>query len=224
MGLPRDRVRPAPAFKICGLTRTVDAQVAAAAGASYVGAILVPGSPRRVEVEVAAELASAVSIPLVVVTADLGPLEAAAAATAAGARGIQLHGAESPATVRALREAGDWELWKAVRVRTPDDALAAVDLFGLLVDLLLLDSWHPWKLGGTGAPFAWTSLASLREGLPERLRLGVAGGITPENVEEAVALLRPDLVDVGSGVEESPGVKDHRRIGELARRLANRED
>lgn len=213
------RVRDAPSFKICGVTRPADARAAEAAGASYVGANFVPSSPRLVDARVAATLAGAVSIPVVVVVADLGPREAAAMARAAGARGIQLHGVESPETVEALRGEGAWELWKAVRVRSPFDVLGAFDRFGSLVDLLLLDAWHPAKLGGTGMAFDWKAVEAVRRDAPGGLRLGIAGGITPENVEEAVGLLEPDLVDVGSGVESAPGEKDHDRIRELARRL-----
>jgi phosphoribosylanthranilate isomerase len=213
-------VRAAPAFKICGVTLPADAKAAEAAGASYIGANFVPGSPRRVDARAAAELAAAVSIPLVVVTADLGPREAAATARAAGARGIQLHGAEPVETVEALRGEGAWELWKAVRVRSPADVLGAFDRFGGLVDLLLLDGWHPAQLGGTGTPFDWQAVESVRRDAPEGLRLGIAGGLTPENVEEAIGVLEPDLVDVSSGVESSPGRKDHERIRELAQRIA----
>jgi phosphoribosylanthranilate isomerase len=210
----------APAFKICGVTGASDAKAAEAAGASYLGANFVPGSPRRVETRVAAELASSVSIPLVLVIADMRPSDAAAMARAAGARGIQLHGAEPVETVEALRGEGDWELWKAVRVRSPADVLGAFGRFGEIVDLLLLDGWDPIRLGGTGAPFDWRAVGAIRRNAPKGLRLGIAGGLTPENVQEAVGLLEPDLVDVSSGVESAPGVKDHDRMGELARRLA----
>ena len=208
------------AFKICGVTRTSDAIAAEAAGASYIGANLVSGSPRRVEPAVATALASAVSIPLVLITADMHPDDAARIARATGARAIQLHGAESPETTEALRGEGDWELWKAVRVRSPADVLAAFERFGGIVDLLLLDGWDPAKLGGTGLRFDWEAVGAVRRNAPEGLRLGIAGGLTPDNVEEAVGLLAPDLVDVSSGVESAPGLKDHERIRELARRLA----
>jgi phosphoribosylanthranilate isomerase len=210
------------AFKICGVTRLSDASAAEAAGASYVGANVVPSSPRRVEAGVAAELAAAVSIPLVLITADMLPEDAARMARATGARAIQLHGAEPVETIAALRAAGTWELWKAVRVRSPADVLDAFERFGGVVDLLLLDGWDPARLGGTGRPFDWDAVAAVRSKAPEGLRLGIAGGLTPENVEEAVRRLEPDLVDVSSGVESAPGVKDHERIRELARKLARR--
>lgn len=180
--------------------------------------ILVPGSPRRVSLLRAYTLARAVDIPLVVVISDLGLDEAVAAAERARAGGIQLHGDESPEMVRELRRRGPWELWKVVRVRSRDDILRALDQFGALVDLLLLDSWQVDQLGGTGTAFSWEALGSVREAIPSSVRIGVAGGLSPENVEEAVIQLEPDLVDVSSGVESSPGTKDHERVREFVRR------
>ena len=201
-----------PEVKICGLTRVEDARLAERAGASYVGAILVPGTPRCVSPGEAGVLARAVRIPLVAVVADLAADAAARAADAAGARAIQLHGSESPGVVEALRGRGGWELWKAVRVRERDDVVRALGRYGGLVDLLLLDAWSERALGGTGTRFPWEVWDRGRAGLDDALRIGVAGGLSPDNVEEAVDRLAPDLVDVGSGVELGPGVKDPDRI------------
>ena len=201
-----------PEVKICGLTRVVDARVAEHAGASYVGAILVPGTPRCVSPGEAGVLARAVGIPLVAVVADLTADAAARAADAAGARAVQLHGSESPGVIEALRARGGWELWKAVRVRERDDVLRALGRYGGLVDLLLLDAWSERALGGTGTRFPWEVWDRERAGLDDALRIGVAGGLSPDNVEEAVGRLAPDLLDVGSGVELGPGVKDPDRI------------
>lgn len=225
--------------KICGITRPEDARLAEEGGASYVGAVLVPGSPRYLDPEGARRVADAVAIPLVVVTANLTAVEAHAAAEAAGARGIQLHGDESGETIVALREldaasgASPRELWKAVRVRgegerdgqgegrgDPGPVPAgqvgeAIRRWAPLVDVLLLDAWSPAALGGTGTSFPWEALEALdalRAQLPPGFRLGVAGGLGPGNVAEAIRRLRPDLVDVSSGVEASPGVKDPARI------------
>ena len=210
MGAPTRAV--VPEVKICGLTRVEDARLAERAGASYLGAILVPGTPRCVAPGEAGVLARAVGIPLVAVVADLAADAAARAADAAGARAVQLHGSESPAVVEALRERGSWELWKAVRVRERDDVLRALGRYGGLVDLLLLDAWSEHALGGTGTRFPWEVWDCRRTGLDDALRIGVAGGLSPDNVEEAVGRLAPDLVDVGSGVELGPGVKDPDRI------------
>ncbi len=204
-------------IKICGLTRPQDAAHAESAGADLVGAILVPGSPRQVSPELARELGRNVSIPLAVVVADLTPRQTARLAEEAGAGVIQLHGAEPPAFLQALRELGGWELWKAVRVRSEADVLQAFTEYRGSADLVLLDGWHPERLGGTGIPFDWSfaaSAGSLGAGSPA---LGVAGGLDPDNVRGMVEALRPDLVDVSSGVEVSPGIKDHARISDFVR-------
>jgi len=198
--------------KICGITRPADAWFAEGEGADFVGTILVPESPRCVSREVAREVGKAVSIPLVMVTADLKPGEAAELAGFVGASVIQLHGGERLPEIHELRKLGSWELWKAVRVRSGKDVREALDTYAGVVDLLLLDGWHPRALGGTGTRFDWAEVAGLRGSVPANLLLGVAGGLNPENVGDAMRMLRPDLVDVGSGVESGPGLKDHDRV------------
>jgi phosphoribosylanthranilate isomerase len=194
--------------KICGLTRVEDARAAAEAGADRVGAVLVPGTPRAVTPARAGELGRAAGLPLTLVVAGLAPEAAAAAAREAGARALQLHGGEAEETFAALRDRGDWELWKAARVRSGEEILAAARRWVGVADLLLLDGWHPGQLGGTGTRFPWEALEEARSLWPRGLRLGAAGGLTPRNVAEAVRRLAPDLVDVSSGVEASPGRKD----------------
>jgi len=202
-----------PRVKICGLVHLEDARFAAEVGASYLGAILVPGSPREVTPERAGELReTGGGVPLVIVTADRTLQELVALARGSGADAIQLHGSESAELVHELRAEGPWELWKAVRVRSGEEILRAVDLYERVVDLLLLDAWDPVRLGGTGHSFPWPALEEVRSRLPPNLRLGVAGGLTPENVAEAVRRLTPELVDVSSGVEAEPGRKDLGRV------------
>lgn len=195
-------------LKVCGLTREQDAHLAGEAGADLVGAILVPSSPRHVDVATALRLGRAAERPLVLVVADLSEREVVDAAHRSEARVIQLHGSEPPSLLEALRREGSWELWKAVRVRSPDDILMAAATYGEAADALLLDGWHSEKLGGTGLTFPWEALMVARAGLPPELRLGVAGGLNSGNVGDAVTRLRPDIVDVSSGVETEPGVKD----------------
>jgi phosphoribosylanthranilate isomerase len=209
-------------IKVCGLTRIEDARAAEAAGAHWIGAVLVPDSPRRIGPDDAGRLAQAVSLPLAIVVADLPPGEAADAALRSGARAIQLHGTEDLGTLRRLREMGEWELWKAVRVGSGDDVLAAARDFSGAADLLLLDRWDPLRLGGTGAPFDWDEVARRR---PEiHLPLGVAGGLDPENVAEAVRRMRPDLVDASSRLESAPGIKDPDRIRAFVTAVQRAED
>jgi len=195
-------------IKICGLTREGDAEGAAQAGADRIGAILVPGTPRQVSATEARGLKRAAGLPLTVVVADLSPARMAEQAERAEAAAIQMHGGESVEDALELRQRGPWELWKAVRVRSQEEIGRAVEGWLGAVDLLLLDGWHPHQLGGTGVSFPWEALEGVRAGWPADLRLGAAGGLSPDNVAEAVRRLRPDLIDVSSGVEFAPGLKD----------------
>jgi phosphoribosylanthranilate isomerase len=209
-----------PLVKICGLVRPEDARLAASLGAAWVGVVLVPGTPRARTAEHARALGEAAAaaargageasdgVSLAIVVADPEPAAAAAAARASGARALQLHGSETPDTLERLRDLGDWELWKALRVRSGDEILPAAERWAGAADLLLLDGWHPDRQGGTGTVFDWDALEAVRDQWPAGLRLGVAGGLRPENVAEACVRLRPHLVDTSSGVEAAPGQKD----------------
>lgn len=201
--------------KICGVTRSIDAQLAEEAGASHLGTNHVPASPRFISPEAAAVIGKETTIPLAIVLAGESVSGAARIARTTGAKVIQLHGDESESMVQDLRSEGEWEIWKAVRIREQADLAIAVDRFGSFVDLLLLDAWHASVLGGTGKRFPWEVVEGAD--LPTDLRIGVAGGLTPENVAEAVDRLRPDLVDVSSGVEASPGIKDPDRVRAFVR-------
>lgn len=205
---------PQPKFrvKVCGLVREEDARLVAEAGADVVGAVLVSSSPRCVTPQQAAGLGRAAGLPLAVVVAGLSPEEVVAAATVAGADIIQLHDDTPPEALARIRAGGRWELWKAARVRSGAQMEEAARRYGELVELLLLDAWHPQQLGGTGHRFPWSELERCRANLPPGLPLGVAGGLGPDSVAEAVRRLRPALVDVSSGVERSPGEKDPAKI------------
>jgi len=209
--------RARPLVKICGLTNVTDSRLAREAGADFVGAVLVEGSPRCVTVEAASHIREASGRPLVLVTADMDADQLVRVAEASGASALQLHGSESIEAVGRLRERGDWELWKAVRVRNGQDILEALDSFGERVDLLLLDGWDARQLGGTGTRFPWKVLEEMATRFPGALRFGVAGGLAPENVAEAIERMQPDLVDVSSGVEATPGQKDPGRLHDFVR-------
>lgn len=201
-----------PRVKICGLTRRADAAFAAQAGADYLGVILVPGTPRAVSVSQGRELTRGLGVEVVGVLANPALEDAAAWALELGASVVQLHGEESPEFIRRLRQEGSWKIWKAVRVRDPRTLSEDLSVFSPLVDGILLDSWHPRRRGGTGRPFSWEEVEVMRDGFPEGIDLIAAGGLRPENVQEAVRRLRPRVVDVSSGVEEAPGIKDPERV------------
>lgn len=198
--------------KICGLCRPGDAALAVRAGADLVGVILAPGFQRtRTETEAAAILGSAGHALRVGVFVDA---PAAAVATAERLRldVLQLHGQETPEHAAALKAAGPWRVWKAVRVRGEADLVDALDRFARHVDGLLLDGWSARAEGGTGTCFDWHEVAVQRARLPEACELIVAGGLTPESVPDVVDVLRPDVVDVSSGVESAPGRKSASRM------------
>lgn len=209
--------------KICGLTRTEDVALAASLGADYLGFILVPGTPRfRSPDEVRALTEAASGVPAVGVFPTMDPEEIVAQANTAGLRVIQLHGDLTPAEAVRLRDGTRRELWKVLRVRGDEDLLGAAAPWEGLVDLIVLDAWHPVHLGGTGHRFLWEGLEAVRDAWPESLGLGIAGGLNPTLVAEAMARLRPDLVDVSSGVEQSPGHKDPGLMQEFLARAGRR--
>jgi phosphoribosylanthranilate isomerase len=197
--------------KVCGLMRHEDAAVAAEAGARYLGVILAPGFRRSVTPDAARIILESFQAGRVGVFVDADEDTLRSIAEAAGVDVLQLHGDESPELAARMRAAG-WEVWKAVRARDADDFSAAVQRYAGSVDALLVDGYDPASHGGTGARFPWDQVAARRHELPAGLRLIAAGGLRPENVADAVRILRPDAVDVSSGVERAPGEKDPRAV------------
>jgi phosphoribosylanthranilate isomerase len=188
-----------------------------------VGAILSPGFRRSVEPEVAARFPEVSGRPLVAVTVDADVTWLVDVAERTGASVLQLHGDEPVERLAELRSAGEWELWKALRVRSADEVRAALDRFGDSADGLVLDGWHPEHRGGSGIRFPWDLVEPLRSEFPAGLRFIAAGGLQPDNVGEAVRRLAPDVVDVSSGVEIEHGIKDPARVRAFIRN-AKRDD
>ena len=200
-------------IKFCGLTRSVDAQQAVALGAAYVGVIFA-GGPRMLTPEAAQEVLANVPdhVRRVGVFADQSATEIARIAKHLELDVVQLHGAWAPDTVAAVRRRFAGEVWRVIRVETnglPADLTAN----GVGADAILLDAHiRGSTLGGTGVALPWAELASDVGGLRGRVKIVLAGGLRAENVVLAIAALCPDVVDVSSGVEGSPGVKDHERM------------
>jgi len=209
----------APDLKVCGITRRADAQAAAAAGASFLGVVLAPGGTRTVALEVARDLLAGLPARRVGVFVDASVDELRRAGEDAALDVLQLHGDEPPKLVRALRDEGRWQVWKAIRPRDADEFRAGADRYAGSADALLLDGFSTRARGGTGARFPWEDVAPLRDVVPEGTLLVVAGGMRAADVGRAVALLRPDVVDVSSGVETAPGVKDGAAIEHFAAAL-----
>jgi phosphoribosylanthranilate isomerase len=200
-----------PGVKICGLTRAVDAEAAARVGATFGGIVFAPGM-RTVPVHDAARILTGGSLAGVGVFVNESVEGVVQAARLASLQVVQLHGDESTAYISQIRKSWDGTIWKALRPRGAGDFLEGLDRYGSHVDGLLLDGWSPDARGGTGARFPWEELAAVRHTVPSDISFIVAGGLTPANVSTAIRQLQPDLVDVSSGVEISPGIKDPHAI------------
>ncbi len=198
--------------KICGLTRAEDTAAAVAAGAAFVGAILVPGTKRVVSPEALAALFAPAEgrarRVAVTVDADDALLDRLAKSRAVDL--VQLHGRETLERVRAVRERTGLGVVKALPVAVRAD-LAGVDAYARVADLLLFDAKpSPGAApGGNGLAFDWQLVQGIDVGTTP---WGLAGGLDPTNVHEAVRLTGAGFVDVASGVESAPGIKDHARV------------
>jgi phosphoribosylanthranilate isomerase len=196
--------------KICGITNLDDAELAAGAGAWAVGLVFHPASPRRCSSDTAAVIGATLKRRCEVVGVFVNaPLdELVATADSAALTIVQLHGEEGPAFCAEVRRRTGLPVMKVARVR---DAASIRALAAYKTDYHLLDAYVPAKAGGTGERFDWT-LAAEHSGVPPLL---VSGGVTPDNVREAIVTLRPFGVDVSSGVEVVPGRKDPERLAAL---------
>ena len=198
--------------KFCGLTRTEDAAEAGRLGAAYVGAIFA-GGPRNVTPERARELFDAAgSAPVAVGVFGADDVsEIAANAVMAGVAVIQLHGDPRAADVRAMRRRFGGLVRAVARADGSILPEWTEELFHE-ADAVLLDARVQGRLGGSGVALEWGALADSLATLRGRTPVILAGGLKPENVAEAVRALAPDVVDVSSGVESSPGIKDHEKM------------
>ena len=200
------------AVKICGLTRLEDARAAAEFGASFVGFVLWPNSPRAIALDrvkkILAKLPKTVTPVGVFVNPSGNDVNQA---IAAGIRVAQIHGDAPPAGIRA-----GIEVIRAVHL-----AAGARDEIEPYVDdrKILLDAHDPERHGGTGRTIDW----SRARVVAIKRQVFLAGGLTPDNVAQAIAEVRPYAVDVSSGVEARPGIKDHgllRRFIDAAKETA----
>ena len=208
----------ATAVKICGLTSSEGVAAAVDAGARYLGFVFFAKSPRHVTPEQAAALAEQVPLGIAKVGLFVNPEDALLREVLAQVPldMIQLHGAETPARVTEVRALTGLPVIKAVGVAEPGDLDALWD-YGLVADMLLIDAKPPKNAdlpGGNGLAFDWRLLAGRQILKPWLL----AGGLTPENVTQALRLTRAPGVDVSSGVESAPGVKDPDRIRDFIAR------
>lgn len=201
--------------KICGIRTSEALDAALAAGADLVGFVLFPKSPRNVSLEEASSLAAharARGNAAKIVTLLVDPNDALVEAVATTVKPdlIQLHGKETPERVRAVRRLSGLPILKAVAVDDTPDVERAFDYLDASdgAEMLLFDAKPPADPsalpGGNGLAFDWRILESAKGRIP----FALAGGLTPENVSDAIRLTGADIVDVSSGVESHPGEKD----------------
>jgi len=195
-------------FKICGVTRVGDALHAVREGATAIGFVFWKGSPRYIEPERAGEIVAALPAHVTTVGVFVNePVDGVReTARVAGLRMVQLHGDETPVYVEQI----DQPVMRAVTLDTVVDTAKTWPA----ETTLLLDSTDPSRRGAGRAAVDWSRAALLTPGR----RVVLAGGLTPDNIEEAIVTVRPMGVDVASGVESAPGVKD---LDKVARFLAN---
>jgi len=195
-------------IKICGMTRKSDIEAVVELGVDAIGLIFVPESPRYIQPEEAREIVAAVPpfVDIVGVFQNENPEIVAEIMQYCGISIVQLHGNEPPDYCKAL----SFRVLKAFRMK-PEVTASSLAAYDGLVDGFLLDTYHSGQAGGTGQTFDWTRVRSLSPPGP----LVLAGGLTPENVAEAIRVTRPFAIDANSGVEDEPGRKDITKVRRL---------
>ena len=195
--------------KICGITRLEDVQAVVQAGADAIGFVFFPPSPRHVDVEQAALLVQAIpayvqSVGLFVNSSakDIQnilkkvPLDI-----------LQFHGDESPEQCKQIAQAVGRRWYKAIQVKPELDIVEEINKYQKFgASAVLLDAWHPDLKGGTGHSFDWTTFPKLN------IPLILAGGLNPDNIEQAILTTQAYAVDVSGGVESAKGIKDQQLV------------
>lgn len=212
--MPKSKVK----VKICGITNWADARCACGSGADFLGFNFYPRSSRYIDPERARPIVRRLpaNVSSVGIFVNEPPGNLIRTVRAVGLKYVQLHGDETPGMVSRLRRTlGAVKIIKAIRVRRAGDVKKAVRFDD--ASAVLLDGFDSRSRGGAGKTFDWP-LASCANG---HQRVFLAGGLAPENVAGAIRLVHPYAIDVCSGVESSPGKKDHAKIRALMRAVKN---
>jgi phosphoribosylanthranilate isomerase len=190
--------------KICGITRLEDAEAAIEAGADALGFVLWPGSPRAIPADRARDLIARLPVRImkVGVFVNQGVEQVNAIAQDIGLTAVQLHGDEDPSFARRIAQ-------PVIKAVTSGGASHAAEWPSEVT--LLIDAHDPVRRGGTGRSADWTVAAAVASAR----RVILAGGLTPANVRQAIETVRPYGIDVSSGVEQAPGIKDRERLRAL---------
>lgn len=200
---------PEPEIKICGLSTPEAVDAAVAARATHIGLVHYPPSPRHVTLEQAMRLRVRVprEIKVVLLLVNEQPQPTVQAIEAVKPDVVQFHGSETPEWLGLLKQAGAKELWKAIGVKNAE-GLEKAKRFKGAADLLLYDAPAQKLPGGQGLAIDWSLFNGFRHEMP----WGLAGGLNPDNVAEAIRLTGAPLVDASSGLESAPGVKNVAKI------------
>jgi phosphoribosylanthranilate isomerase len=200
---------PEPEIKICGLSTPEAVDAAVAARATHIGLVHFPPSPRHVTLEQAIKLRVRVprEVKVVLLLVNEQPVPTLQAIDAVKPDVVQFHGSETPQWLALLKQGGAKELWKAIGVKNAE-SLENARRFKGAADKLVYDAPAQKLPGGQGLAVDWSLLQGFRHEMPWAL----AGGLTPDNVAEAIRVTGAPLVDASSGLESAPGVKDLGRI------------
>ena len=207
-------------IKICGITQPQQGKAIASLGATALGFICVPASPRYVKVDQIRAVVEQLpeKTDKIGVFANSTALEITQTVVNSGLTGVQLHGDESSEFCQQLRQLlPNVEILKALRIRSLEDIDKAAT-YTATADTLLLDAYDPQQLGGTGTTLDWVMLQQFSPSCPWFL----AGGLTPDNIVEALTQVSPSGIDLSSGVERAPGDKDLDKVAKLFEKLAIR--
>lgn len=197
--------------KFCGLVRPADVEYAGELSAAYLGAVLARGARQRSVEQVHTLLRGCTMSRRVAVLGSGWRTDARALLDGSTVDVLQLHADPDEGDIAVAHDMGAREVWAAVRIGAaglPQNAQALCRA----ADAVVLDTRHATALGGTGAAFDWERVAAQLRSVRGSAAIVVAGGLTPENVAQAIRVLRPDVVDVSSGVEVAPGVKDRTKM------------
>ncbi len=195
--------------KICGITRPQDIRSAVAAGADAIGLVFFPPSPRNVSIEQAQQLADVLPpyVQLVGLFVNASAAEIQQILQKVPLDVLQLHGDETPEQCQAIAAQCQRRWYKAIQVKPDLDVVAEIQRYQTAgASAVLLDAWHPELKGGTGHSFDWSAFPKLE------IPLILAGGLKPENIEEAIHTTQAFAVDVSGGVESAKGIKDQQLI------------
>lgn len=195
--------------KICGITRVQDIQAAVKAGVDAIGLVFYAPSPRAVNIEQAKQLAAHIPpyVSIVGLFVNASSEEIAQVLHEVPVDVLQLHGDENPEQCQHIAQQCQRRWYKALQVKAGMNVATEIEQYQQAgASAVLLDAWHPELKGGTGLQFDWTSFPQTD------FPLILAGGLRPENIQQAISLTQPYAVDVSGGVESAKGIKDQQLI------------